>query len=334
MANHLQSILANWYPARDQCAWVLVSLVAIEGSNYRKTGAMMLVNELGQYYGLISGGCLEKSLLMEVKKVLSYDRPHQIQIDSSETSDQPWARALGCGGKLSILLQPVSAAHDYQALDKLYYSLQAHTQALYAIAFHAGHNQLLSSAQAAALGAGATPYYWQAPEGDKLLLRLQPQTQLLVFGGGADAIPLVQMALVLGWQVTLVDNRSGYADPQAFAGAQILRLASDDPALAKPLASADAAVVMHHNIMLDAQALRALQHSSARYIGLLGPAQRKHKVLLAADISRDLRIHGPMGLELGGDLPETIALSTLAQCQQVLAAHRQQAVSTPVLQPA
>lgn len=330
MANHLYNILSQWYPARDQYHWVLASVIDIEGSNYRKVGAMMLINELGQYYGLISGGCLEKTLLLDVKKVLTFNRALRVCFDSSEHGDMPWARALGCGGKVTILLQPVDSNNNYQALDLLYLALDKREESFYSINTCADisplvFNQFIGAHDAAARGISSAIISIKNHQGDEtLVLAIQPPVHLLIFGGGVDAIPLVQMAHILGWQIMLVDKRTGYADAKSFPHAHIIRAAADAPEVVTVLNSIDAAILMTHNISLDAEALLALQSSSAAYIGLLGPAHRKQKVLQHAGLAVDAAIYGPMGFDIGGDLPESVALSVLAQCHQVLQARLQE----------
>ena len=325
MAQHLQHMLSQWYPARDQCRWVLGTVIDVKGSNYRKAGAMILVNELGQYYGLISGGCLEKNLLNEVKKVLVYDRPLQVVYDSSEQGDMPWAMALGCGGKVTILLQPVNAANQYHQLDLLYVALQERKPVSYAV--HLGDsidiasNLLLDLQDVESLSAdlGQTDIHQNAQGEPLLVIAVKSQVHLLIFGGGLDAIPLVNIATILGWKLTLVDARSGYALADNFPNAQVLRLAAGAADLRELLYQIDAAIVMTHNIDMDAAAISALQNSSARYIGLLGPVHRKQKVFNKAKVDQlSAPVFGPMGFNIGGDLPESIALAALAECHQVL----------------
>ncbi len=323
MANHLQGILAQWYTQRDLLRWVLGTVIQIEGSNYRKTGAMILVNELGQYFGLISGGCLEKSLLVDVKKVLTFNQPLRVFYDSSENSDSPWAMALGCGGKVTILLQPIAAENHYHHLDQLYLALQNRTPIHYSISLNnsAVQNRLITADDFSQhnLATHQTHYFNDQFGNNLLAIAVQPQTHLVIFGGGVDAIPLVQMASVLGWQITLIDSRAGYAKSADFPTATtIIRDSADALSPANFLNTIDAAIVMTHNIEMDALAVRALQNSTARYIGLLGPQHRKLKVLNRAGIGDCNKIYGPMGLPLGGDLPESIALATLAQCHQIL----------------
>ncbi len=328
MANHIHHLLSQWYPLRDQCSWVLGTVIHIEGSNYRKVGAMVLVNELGHYYGLISGGCLEKSLLKDVKKVLTYDQPLRVRFDSSEQGDMSWAVALGCGGRVTILLQPVNARYNYQQLDALYEALQSREIVSYAINLAADTrhlvNQLLNGHEREQIGAHAntTSVHTIPQSNDELLvIAVRSQTHLMVFGGGVDAIPLVQMADILGWQITLVDVRTGYAQASQFPRARIIHKAADSLEVRELLHSIDAAIAMTHNIEMDALAINALKNSSARYIGLLGPVHRKQKVLAQAgmDLNTPL-VFGPMGLNIGGDLPEAVALATLAECHKILEA--------------
>lgn len=339
MANHLHGILAQWYTQRDQFRWVLGTVIQIEGSNYRKTGAMILVNELGQYFGLISGGCLEKSLLVDVKKVLTFNQPLRVFYDSSDNSDSPWAMALGCGGKVTILLQPIDAENHYHHLDQLYLALQNRRPIHYSISLNnsAVLNRLLTADEFSQhnLAARQTHYFNDQFSNYLLAIAVQPQTHLVIFGGGVDAIPLVQMASVMGWQITLIDSRAGYAKSRDFPAATIIRESADAISQANFLNTIDAAIVMTHNIEMDARAIRALQNSTARYIGLLGPEHRKHKVLNRAGVGSAKVIHGPMGLPLGGDLPEAIALATLAQCHQILESNNFSAAknSIPLVSP-
>jgi xanthine dehydrogenase accessory factor len=339
MTNHLHGILAQWYTRRDLHRWVLGTVINIEGSNYRKTGAMILVNELGRYFGLISGGCLEKSLLLDVKKVLTFNQPLQVFFDSSDNSDSPWAMALGCGGKVTILLQPIHTENRYHHLDQLYLALVNRTAAYYAISLNANQllNRLIKPVDVTAPFNLTEPFDLPAPfnspvhsthyfsdqAGDSFLaVAVRPQIHLMIFGGGIDAIPLVQMASVLGWQITLIDNRVGYAKSTDFPAAHtIIRESADAFSLQDLFHKIDAAIVMTHNIGMDALAISSLQNSTACYIGLLGPEHRKYKVLHRAGIGDSAIhgvIHGPMGISIGGDLPESVALATLAECHQVL----------------
>ncbi|AFV00969.1 XdhC family protein [Simiduia agarivorans] len=306
MNNHPHTMLAEWYPQRDSLAWVLGSVVATRGSSYRKVGAMMLFNELGGMCGLLSGGCVEKSLFRQVKQVLSTGQSLATQFDASAEAQIAWQMGLGCGGIIDVQLQLVCSANGYQQLDQLYQWLQRRRACWYGIHRRGGGNVC---GEAGAAGDG---YLWTP---------IRPRTHLVIFGGGVDAVPLVRLACDMDWQVSVVDARANQAvDPVFSSHCQLLRLPAADPQVARLLSGADAAVVMTHNVSLDAQALKTACAAPVDYIGLLGPEHRKQRVLAQAGLKPDQRLYGPMGLMIGGDLPESIALSTLAQCHQVLAA--------------
>ncbi|BFM12156.1 XdhC/CoxI family protein [Simiduia litorea] len=322
MGNHIQDILEYWHPQRDACRWVLGTVVQTEGSSYRKVGAMMMFNERGEFFGLLSGGCLEKALFNDVKKVISYNRCLEVEFDSTGDTDVAWQLGLGCGGKVRILLQPVLAENQYQQLDTLLAALRARQSVRYRVNLAAHCVNWLEPAPPSTDVPITRVCADQAdaPEGStELILSLTARRHLVVFGAGVDAVPLVQMAKTLGWQLTLIDHRVAYAQPQHFNAADtIIRQPAGHAEVIKHLAAADAAFIMTHNVQLDAEALTVLLPTRVQYIGLLGPAHRKHRVLIKAGLKHDGRIHGPMGLDLGGELPESIALAALAQCHQVL----------------
>lgn len=314
MNNHPHLMLSEWYPQRDQLAWVLGSVVATHGSSYRKAGAMMMFNELGGMCGLLSGGCVEKSLFRQVKQVLATNQPVATQFDASAEAQIAWQMGLGCGGVIDVQLQPVTVANQYQQLPHLLASLDQHRAVCYGISLRGQTNQY-------------SPHRC-ATSADFLWTTITPRRHLVIFGGGVDAVPLVRLAFDLDWQVSVVEHRPGYAQDALFnSHGRCYRVQPDHPDVKNLLASADAAIVMSHNITVDADALRQIYPSAVRYIGLLGPEHRKQRVLQQAGLHADPRLYGPMGLALGGDLPEAIALSALAQCHQILTASEQQAAN-------
>ncbi len=144
---------------------------------------------------------------------------------------------------------------------------------------------------------------------------------LVIFGGGYDAIPLTRMAKELGYHVTVVDARPAYAEAGRFPGADAVILARPEQLAAKvKLTERTAAVIMSHNYLNDAAALQALAPHALRYLGLMGPRKRAEK--MAADFGKEggdpailQRAHNPIGLDIGADTPEQIALAILAEIQ-------------------
>jgi xanthine dehydrogenase accessory factor len=152
-----------------------------------------------------------------------------------------------------------------------------------------------------------------------------PPVSLLICGAGHDAAPLTTLAKTLGWKVTVVDPRPGSLPrPERFPGADaVIACAPHDLAKQVTLDSRTLAVVMSHNVFQDAALLEILLPSNVCYIGLLGPRRRTERLLASLgrqDKARtDNRLHGPVGLDIGADTPQTIALSILAEIQAVLA---------------
>jgi xanthine/CO dehydrogenase XdhC/CoxF family maturation factor len=144
---------------------------------------------------------------------------------------------------------------------------------------------------------GREPVEWtmRLPNGETLIERIRPQRALAIFGSGADVEPVAELARTIGWRVDVITTRvpvdvSGY----------------------------DAAVVMTHNFQRDADALALLLRSQIAYIGLLGPKSRGDELLAEIGATRDSRLHNPIGLDLGSETPEEIALSIIAEIQAVL----------------
>ena len=305
-SNQLLDLLTYWHQHQDQ-QWVLGTIVETDGSSYRKAGAMLLINELGQYFGLLSGGCLEADIMLKAQQVFDSQTPKFIQYDMRDDDDISWQLGIGCGGMVRILLQPVNQENNQQALLAAYQALEQGNTCYYQIntAQPEQANQLVTT---------------NSPAENCLTIECKPSPRIAVFGGGIDARPVVQMAAQLGWQVIVIDHRTNNARQTYFSNAkQIIKRHPNDLTDADFLQAIDAAVVMGHNIEFDAAAVKILQTSSCQYLGLLGPVDRKNRVLKAAKLSNSVKpLFGPIGLNIGGRLPESIALSILSEIQAVL----------------
>ena len=161
---------------------------------------------------------------------------------------------------------------------------------------------------------GVEPAEWTTilPNGETMIDIFRPPLRIGIFGGG-DAEPVAQLARAMGWRVEVVKPRASF-DPRDF----------------------DAAVVMTHNFERDAEILRQLLSSQIPYIGLLGPKSRGDELLAEVGASRDARLHSPIGLDLGGETPEEIALSIVAEIQAVFerrSARSLRELRTPIHEP-
>jgi len=324
MSHHTEDLLSQWkmFPNDN---WVLAVITNIQGSSYRKTGAIMLFHSLGKSIGLVSGGCLEADLLRHAQRALQQDQALNITYDASNESDASYQ--LGCGGIVDLLLIPVTAENNYLHLQNLMTQLKSS---------HCEYQLPLvkTGTKSADISANVLPilsdtdydfnkstcaFATESSAIATLSIPCRRRFHIAIFGGGLDAQPLAMMAIQLGWKVTVFDQRSSYAHQHYFPNANIIKhpISTLESHM---LADVDAVVVMQHNLTLDALALKLISQSNQAYIALLGPLHRRDQVFAKADINLDDFkgfFSAPAGLNIGGELPESIALSILAECHAV-----------------
>ncbi|HEX4387301.1 MAG TPA: XdhC family protein [Steroidobacteraceae bacterium] len=320
-------------------------LVHTAGSTYRKAGALVLIAANGDYAGLISGGCLEGDLAEHARAVMASGEARLVKYDLRSADDLIWGLGLGCEGAMHILLVRLAPENDYQPLAFLERALRAHAACAIGVVCESHDERarvgslalpgspapdaLATPAVAAALGACAISGETRWLELQSLRLFVLPlwlPPRVLILGAGPDALPVVEFAARLGWKLSLVDHRPAYAVAAHFPQAQAVALVHPpDLAGALNLGAFDAAVVMSHHLASDLAYLRALCTCAIPYVGLLGPAVRRERLLGELGADAELlrgRLHAPVGLPLGGRTPEAIALAIVAELQSFLSAHR------------
>lgn len=290
---------------------VLATVVATAGSTYTKAGHRILIADSGDYQGLVSGGCLEGDLAAHAREVIASGDARVITYDLRGENEELFGLGIGCDGLLRILLQRLSPDDGYEPFAHIAGIMRGDTPGHCAIVladrgeFRTGDT--LFGAAAPATGAAD----------DVLHTDLRPLPRLLVLGAGPDAAPLVTLADLLGWRVTVVDHRPAYLERPAFAAADE-RISAPAAALATQvtLPHFAAAIVMSHHLATDRSYLATLAASPIPYIGLLGPPGRRDRLLRElGDSAAPLgdRLRGPAGLDIGADSPESIALSILSE---------------------
>lgn len=326
MTNHFTELLKHWHPLRDQHLWVLATVYRTVGPCYRRAGAMMLFNDLGQQFGLLSGGCLEADIQRQAARVMQSKQALTVSYDGGDEDDIAFQLGIGCGGTVHIVLQPILAELNYLNLLEVCEHLSRGGAGLYSqlIATDGTVQTAWDVAQLSNDGCAQKPCSELIEKENQtwLLTNLSPPPHLLVIGAGVNAQPLVQMAKTLGWTLSLWDSRLANGRREYFMSAdQILRQPLNELMEHKSAIHWNAAVVMSHNLQMDADAIKALQGSAIGYLALLGPASRKQQVLALAQLEEQelcIPLAGPAGLNLGAELPEGIALSILAECHAVL----------------
>ena len=298
----------------------------------------MLFNDLGEQFGLLSGGCLESDIQKQASKVMASQQPMTLCYDGSDEDDMSFLLGIGCGGTIYILLQPLSKANDYLHLPQIMQALENRQESILLqqisnqtteVEFATTNSDLYGQISAQLEGKNALLI--ERDNQTWLATHIKPSFHLLIVGGGVDARPLADMAVTLGWELSLCDPRPANARREHFMNANsILRCAPKALINEKLFNHFDAAIVMTHNLQLDADALAALQQSSIKYLALLGPTSRRQQVFDIAGLDEaklPIAIAGPAGLRLGGELPEEIALSVLAECQAVVKQMDAQSIS-------
>ena len=296
---------------------VLATVIHTGGSTYAKPGAQMLIASDGEYAGLLSGGCLEGDLREYARGVADTGNARIVSYDLRSTTDQLFGLGAGCEGAMDILLTRVAAQEGWQPLADMARSFSADRES--SVRF-----VIASSDDAWPLGQVLPADGGAPPVGVELFVATTaPAPRLLLLGGGPDARPVAELGAFLGWRVTVVDHRESYLAPARFpATALLVNIRAADVASVVTLADYAAAVVMSHQLDSDQHYLRALARSSVPYVGLLGPAGRREKLL--ADLGADAaalrpRLRAPVGLDIGGRAPESIALSIVGEVHAVLA---------------
>ncbi|HWD37324.1 MAG TPA: XdhC family protein, partial [Fimbriimonas sp.] len=156
-------------------------------------------------------------------------------------------------------------------------------------------------------------------EDDIVLVELvRPPRDLTIFGAGADAVPIVHIASELGYRISVVDHRDSYAVASRFPLAEVVHSAGYEDFSSLHLGADSAVVVMTHNYLNDKKILQNLAGSSAAYVGLLGPKARADRIVAELREEGTLivpELRAPVGLDLGADGPQEIALSILSEIQ-------------------
>lgn len=298
----------------------------------------MLLMADGSYVGLLSGGCLESDLNLHAREVLDSGQSKAVEYDMRGPDDILFGIGAGCEGAMRVLLEPVgpgtgaaaalAAAGASTRCGKAAALVTIHDSKQLTLGTYPGAALPAVLAQAAerALAAGQSSQiaFDEHGSGGRAFVHfLAPAPQLLVCGAGPDAVPVVAAALALGWRVCVVDHRPAYADGHRFPGAAVRLAEARALRTTVALEECHAAVVMSHHLASDVAYLRALALAGVPgYVGLLGPAARRHRI--AQELGDHMgslrsRVRGPVGIDIGAETPEGIALAIISQIHAWLA---------------
>lgn len=327
----LNAILECW--RKDASApGVLATVVQVEGSSYRRPGARMLISPDGGHIGTISGGCLEGDVARKAAWWTANGQPILRVYDTMSDDDAAWEFGLGCNGVIHVLLEPLARPGTRALLAHLNGCQTVRRETVVATVIRSDGSQyqqgdhFFGSAMPRELGAHAAGVsecrrsrLLHLPDADVFLEYVAPPQRLLVLGAGHDALPLVNVASSLGWSITVADVRSGYAKPARFPGASAVVTIPASGELDSEIDADTAVVFMTHNYPLDARLLPQVLAKRPRYVGLLGSWKRTCRLFEATGQQLSgAHIHAPIGLDIGGESPESIAIAIVAEIQAAL----------------
>ena len=343
--------------ARQGKQTALATVVHVDGSSYRRAGARMLITENGQLTGAISGGCLEGDALRKALLVIAEQKPMLVTYDTTDEDDAKLGVGLGCNGIIHILIEPIISGHPDHPV-ALFKTMLAQRQKAVIVTLFSLRNRkgiqpgtcllylknqaiernLSNMVLQKTIKADAEQAFMQQASTDKLYEAegnyftafvefIQPAISLMTVGAGNDVMPLANMATLLGWEFTVIDGRANYATRERFPTARQVIVSKPDQALSN--VSIDERTVfalMTHNYNYDLAILQQLIQMPVLYVGVLGPRKKLDRILdemqdngLVIKDEQTRKIYGPVGLDIGAETSEEIALSVIAEIKAVMA---------------
>ena len=300
---------------------VLATVVQTWGSAPRPAGALMAISEEVELSGSVSGGCVENAVIEEALEIMQGGMPRILKFGVSD--DNAFEAGLACGGEIQVMLTAIGGDQGLNpALLRELVAARAQHKAValmtnidtwrYRLAY------IEDNALAARFASDKSGY-----EAEWFVGIHNPPLRLLIIGAVHIAQPLVQMARIAGFDVTVIDPREAFANNARFPDTKLVLEWPDAALLELNLDSRVAVVTLTHDPKMDDEALKLCMRSPIFYLGALGSVRTHAKRLarLSADGCTDTelaRIHAPVGLKIGAKTPAEIALSVMAEITNVL----------------
>ena len=341
----LNDIIAAYDKAVFQNKQVaLATVVKVIGSSYRRPGARMLVTEDGKITGAISGGCLEGDALQKAQLAV-FQQKNKLEIYDTTDEDNELGVQLGCNGIVYILFEPIKNDAENNPINLLKKVAQYRKASVLVTMFNENKwglqpgtcclvkedESFCADDMQSLVDEGRNSLHQRISfvrnnaNGSVLCQFVPPSMQLIVVGAGNDAQPLVNISSLLGWNSIVVDGRPAYATQTRFPNAEKIFVSRPSEILsAVTIDEHTAVILMTHNYNYDLSALQQLIHTNCNYIGVLGPKKKLHRMFdelnkkaAGIDPKTMQNIYGPVGLDIGAETAEEIALSIIAEIKAV-----------------
>jgi xanthine dehydrogenase accessory factor len=342
----------------------LATVVHLEGSSYRRPGARMLITDDGQLTGAISGGCLEGDALQKALLVMSQKKSRIVTYDTMDEDEATLGVGLGCNGVIQVLIEPIDPGDPDNQVSFLRQVLAERQKAVLVTMFSLDDKKadqkgtsLLLEENGGTRNTSIDPLLLQHLKEDAstsfadqrssfrnyisenlsitaFIEYIPPVISVVIIGAGNDVFPLVDMAEILGWETRVVDGRASYASRDRFAKSCQVLVSKPEYVLDQiPVDQYTVFLLMTHNYNYDLAMLRALLQKKLMYVGVLGPKKKLDRMLndLKAEGIHPTEeqmsfVYGPVGLDIGAETAEEIALSIIAEIKAVYSGKKGQSL--------
>ncbi len=326
----------------------LATVVRVEGSSYRRSGARMLIIDSGEWIGGISGGCLEGDALKKAKFAMAQNKATMVTYDTTDDDPYQIGVGLGCNGIIDILLAPLSPQDSNNQVLTLQNCIESRKPNIIITVTNLRGNfkniqlgqaykydakidfllnyiseNLITDINNCLQSEKSKSKVYQCQEGEITLFIevIIPATHLMMFGGNYDIYPMVKLAKEVGWKVSVVCNPLKVHKLLFEIADNVIEKDKHEEIEIDPYT---VALLMAHDYETDFKNMRNLLKTSIKYIGMLGPKKRTDKMFLKLSeegntiSDEDLaRIATPVGLDIGGANPEEIAISIIAEIKTI-----------------
>jgi xanthine/CO dehydrogenase XdhC/CoxF family maturation factor len=333
----------------------LATVVHVEGSSYRRPGARMLIEDDGQLTGAISGGCLEGDALRKALLVMTEKRSRLVTYDTMDDDDAKFGVGLGCNGIIQVLIEPIDEESPNNPIKFLKAINEKRQQSVLVTLFSLEDKKdpqygtcllmkedktiidttpvlkdvLIRDAEEVMINQASSfkNYISNDHNLTAFIEVIKTPVSVIIIGAGNDVIPLVDMADILGWETTVIDGRANYAKKERFASACQVLVSKPEQVLDQiEIDERTVFLLMTHNYNYDKAMLKQLLQKNVTYIGMLGPKKKRERILDEFKdeglvfIEQQLSVlHSPVGLDIGAETSEEIALSILAEIKAMFA---------------
>jgi xanthine/CO dehydrogenase XdhC/CoxF family maturation factor len=325
----------------------LATVVKVEGSSYRRPGARMLVTDAGELTGAISGGCLEGDAFRKAMLAIIQQKNKLVTYDTTDEDDAKLGIQLGCNGIVHILFEPLKNDTEVNTISLLRKIVDQRKNAVLGTVFNMNANanqpgtccfineeenifleqKLKSELQenSRMVLENEMTIVKEMDNNEVLFQFIPPVVRLVIVGAGNDAIPLMKIADCIGWEVVVADGRRTHATQHRFEKAKVIVTKPENLMQHFSFDAQTVFVLMTHNFNYDLAVLKQLISISPIYVGLLGPKEKRNRMLneltesgLNVPQSFLENVYGPAGLDIGAETAEEIALSIVAEIKAVV----------------